>query len=421
MAQGIKAVRGMNDLLPGQTEQWHQLEALLMRVARQFGFSEIRPPIMEKTDVFSRPLGTTTDVVHKEMYSFEDRNGDSLSLRPEGTAGCMRAVIEHNLTYGQVQRLYYMGPMFRYEAPQKGRYRQFHHFGLEAVGMSGHEIEVELIVLMTTVLRALGILDQLELQINSLGTAVVRRQHKEALVAYFTKHQDRLDEDSLKRLTSNPLRILDSKNPVLSDLIQAAPTLMDYFDEESRQHFEQLCQLLDELGIAYTVNPCLVRGLDYYCHTVFEWVSSQLGAQGAVCGGGRYDGLMKQLGGRDTPAVGLAMGIERLLLLSEDFTPPSIDIYIVYDAQAASKAFSIAEKMRDKFTQLRIMTHGGGGGFKAQFKQAHKLGATLAVIVGRDEIKQHSVSVKLLGDEQTQTMVNEADLLPYIEKILSRG
>lgn len=420
MAQAIKAVRGMNDILPDQVHHWHQLEQTLVAIARQFGFSEIRLPMMEKTDVFSRSIGSTSDVVHKEMYSFEDRNGDSLSLRPEGTAGCMRAVIEHHLTYGQVQRMYYMGPMFRHERPQKGRYRQFHHFGLEAIGMSGHEIEVELILMMTKLWRSLGLLDRLELQINSLGTAAVRAKHKEALVAYLTQHKDALDEDSLKRLAANnPLRILDSKNEGMADLIKAAPSLMDYFDEVSQQHFDGLCQLLDELGVAYTVNPCLVRGLDYYCHTVFEWVSTDLGAQGTVCGGGRYDGLMKQMGGRDTPAVGLAMGMERLLLLVEADEPPAADIYMVYDAHASAKAFAVAESLRDKFNQLRIITHGGGGGYKAQFKQANKSGATLAVIVGQDELKQHSVSVKTLGDAQTQEMVKEEQLLSCIEKILN--
>ncbi len=411
----IQAIRGMNDILPDQSVIWQYLEQTMSRVLAQYGYDEIRMPVVEQTELFKRSIGEVTDIVEKEMYTFEDRNGDSLTLRPEGTAGCVRAGEQHGLLFNQVQRLWYMGPMFRHERPQKGRYRQFHQIGVECFGMEGPDIDAELLLMTARIWRALGLRDEVTLELNSLGSAEDRRRYREALVAYLSRHRDRLDEDSLRRLETNPLRILDSKNPETQKVLEDAPSLWEHISEDSREHFETLKKLLDEAGLPYRVNTRLVRGLDYYGKTVFEWVTDALGAQGTVCAGGRYDGLVEQLGGKSTPAVGFAMGLERLVLLLEtlELIPESVnrnaDIYVLaMGEQARSYAFSAAESLRDSMPSSVVVTHCGGGGFKSQMKKADRSGARLAIIVGDDEVAEECASIKdLRTAEQVRVSRNE--------------
>ena len=375
MAEIIRSIRGMNDLLPETTPYWQVIETTLKNVLAGYGYQEIRFPIVEKTELFKRSIGEVTDIVEKEMYTFEDRNGDSLTLRPEGTAGCVRAAMENGLL-NQTQRLWYMGPMFRHERPQKGRYRQFHQLGVEAYGFDGPDIDAEMIMLTARLWKALG-LKGVTLQINSLGSTQARLAYREVLIAYFEKHQAELDEDSQRRLHSNPLRILDSKNPAMQALNEAAPKLIDHLDDESKQHFEQLCQILDSVGIDYEINPRLVRGLDYYGKTVFEWVTDQLGSQGTVCAGGRYDGLVAQLGGKGATAIGFAIGLERLVALLEATQAlPDIkqtDAYLVaVGEQAMAQAPLLTERLRDELPGIKLISHCGGGSFKSQFKRADR-------------------------------------------------
>jgi histidyl-tRNA synthetase len=422
MANSIQAIRGMNDILPDQTPAWQYLEDSVRAVLHAYGYREIRLPILEKTELFKRSIGEVTDIVEKEMYTFEDRNGDSLTLRPEGTAGCVRAGIEQGLLYNQQQRLWYMGPMFRHERPQKGRYRQFHQIGVEVFGMAGPDIDAELILMTARIWRRLGIRD-VRLQLNSLGTLEARGRYREALVGYLEQHRASLDEDSLRRLSSNPLRILDSKNPALQAVIEGAPRLADYLDEESRQHFARLCALLDAAGLDYELNPRLVRGLDYYGKTVFEWVTTRLGAQGTVCAGGRYDVLVEFLGGRPTPAVGFAMGIERLIALLEEsgvaFPSQAPHVYIVtVGERAEAHGLVLADRLRDALPELRVLLNGGGGNFKNQFKRADKSGARLALILGDSELDAGQVGIKpLRGGEQE--LMAEADLPARLQACLS--
>lgn len=419
MAKNIQAIRGMNDYLPEDTALWQPIEAALKQVLTSYGYSEIRLPIVEQTPLFKRAIGEVTDVVEKEMYTFDDRNGDSLTLRPEGTAGCVRAGIEHGLLYNQEQRLWYIGPMFRHERPQKGRYRQFHQLGAEVFGLNGPDVDAELILLTARWWRALGISEHVSLELNSIGSLEARANYRDALVAYLEQFKDKLDEDCKRRMYSNPLRVLDSKNPEVQALLNDAPRLSEYLDEESREHFAGLCKLLDDAGIAYTVNERLVRGLDYYNRTVFEWVTNSLGAQGTVCAGGRYDGLVAQLGGHATPAVGFAMGLERLVLLVQavnpDFQPQrAVDVYLISSGEGTqSAAMRLAEKIRDAYPQVKLMTNYGGGNFKKQFARADKWGARIALVLGENEMNAGQINVKNLqsGDQQTISQDDVAAIL----------
>ena len=396
----------MHDILPDNSRLWQFLEDRVRDVLSRYGYSEIRTPIIETTELFRRSIGEVTDIVEKEMYTFDDRNGDSLTLRPEGTAGCVRAGIQSGLFHNQVQRLWYRGPMFRHERPQKGRYRQFHQIGVEAFGLAGPDIDLEIILITRRFWQALG-LDDLELQINTLGTAEERQVYREELVAYLLAHETKLDEDSRRRLDSNPLRILDSKNPELGELIDGAPVLMDFLGEASRSHFDRLCEGLQAARVEYVVNPRLVRGLDYYSLTVFEWVTEQLGAQGTVCAGGRYDGLVEQLGGKTTPAVGFAMGVERLVSLLET-REPELEMphaYLVLVGENPQReGMVLAESLRDKLPELRMITNCGMGSFKSQFKKADRSGARYALVLGEDELSRGVVGIKDLreGAEQQQ-------------------
>ncbi len=385
----INAIRGMNDILPDQTPVWHFLESSVKSVLGAYGYTEIRMPIVEQTELFKRSIGEVTDIVEKEMYTFEDRNGESLTLRPEGTASCVRAGEEHGLLFNQTQRLWYQGPMFRYEKPQKGRYRQFHQIGVETFGMASADIDAEVIMLSARLWKQLGILDAVTLQLNSLGSNEARAEYKEALVAYLSARKDQLDEDSQRRLITNPLRILDSKDPQTQLLLNDAPSLSDYLDVESREHFAQLREMLDQAGIAYELNPRLVRGLDYYCKTVFEWVTDKLGAQGTVCAGGRYDGLVKQLGGRPTPAVGFAMGVERLILLLEtlavipDEVKQPFDLYLAAEHKGLQPSLmTLAEQLRDEMPGLRVRVHCSG--LKNISTKARQTGAPWVVLVRQE-------------------------------------
>ncbi len=410
MAKNIQAIRGMNDYLPADTALWQRIEGTLKQVLGTYGYSEIRMPIVEQTPLFKRAIGEVTDVVEKEMYTFEDRNGESLTLRPEGTAGCVRAGIEHGLLYNQEQRMWYIGPMFRYERPQKGRYRQFNQLGVEVFGLNGPDIDAELIMLTARWWRALGIAENVSLELNSIGSLEARANYRDALVAFLEQHKEQLDEDCKRRMYTNPLRVLDSKNPEVQALLNGAPELADYLDEESREHFAGLCELLSLAGIPYTVNQRLVRGLDYYNRTVFEWVTTSLGAQGTVCAGGRYDGLVEQLGGRATPAVGFAMGLERLVLLVQavnpDFkAPATVDAYVISSgAGTQGAAMQLAEKLRDSLPELKVMTNYGGGNFKKQFARADKWGARIALVLGEDEVAAQQVVVKNLQSGEQETL-----------------
>jgi len=422
VAKSIQAIRGMNDLLPDQSPAWQQVESTIRRVAASYGYSEIRMPVLENTALFKRSIGEVTDIVEKEMYTFDDRNGESLTLRPEGTASCVRAGNQHGLLYNQIQRLWYMGPMFRYERPQKGRYRQFHQFGIETFGLSGADADAEVILLSARLWKAFGIADQVELQLNSLGSNEARARYRDALRDYLAQYQEQLDEDSKRRLDSNPLRILDSKDETTQSLLADAPRLSDYWDDESREHFAQLRARLDEAGINYTLNERLVRGLDYYNRTVFEWVTTALGAQGTVCAGGRYDGLVEQLGGKATPAVGFAMGMERLVLLlqEQDKLNPrrAVDAYLMpLGEQAELKAPAIAEQLRDALPELRLVTHCGGGAMKKQIKKADKSGAEVALIVGENELAEQQVTVKPLRSDAEQTTLSHAELVEFLRPL----
>ncbi|BDY06348.1 histidine--tRNA ligase [Ferrimonas sp. YFM] len=422
MSKQIQAIRGMNDCLPGESAKWQWVEAALRDTVASYGYQEIRTPIVEMTGLFKRAIGEVTDIVEKEMYTFEDRNGDSLTLRPEGTASTVRAGNEHGLLYNQEQRLWYMGPMFRHERPQKGRYRQFHQFGVEVYGIGSADADAEVLMMSARLWERLGIAETVRLEINTLGTSEERAAYRDALVAFLEQHKETLDEDSQRRMYTNPLRVLDSKNQQVQALLADAPALMDHLGEESKAHFSLLCELLDGAGIQYTVNPRLVRGLDYYNHTVFEWITDSLGAQGTVLAGGRYDGLVGQLGGKDTPAVGFASGIERLVLLLDtlgkfDALPAPVDLYVcAMGAGTLGSAMALADDLR-RDTDLAVMMHCGGGNFKKQMKRADKSGATVALIIGEDELQQGVVTVKPLraGGEQRQVSREElASLLPSL-------
>ena len=407
MAVMIQAIRGMNDLLPEDTSVWQQVESVLRQTLSSYGFNEVRMPIVEKTNLFCRAIGEVTDVVEKEMYSFEDRSGDHLSLRPEGTAGCVRSCLEHNLIYNQEQRLWYMGPMFRHERPQKGRYRQFHQMGCEVFGLDGPDIDAQLISLTYTIWKKLGIEKELELQLNSLGSAEERLAYKVDLVKFLEAHFEDLDEDCKRRTYTNPLRVLDTKDEKVIEILKNAPKLSDYFGEQTRNHFEGLRKFLDNLGIKYVLNDRLVRGLDYYNLTVFEWVTTALGSQGTVCGGGRYDSLVEQLGGAPTKAVGFGMGMERLILLLttlEKIKPNSnVDVYVLGSGENSElKMLEVSNLLRDALPTARVMTHCGGGNFKKQFKKADKLGAKVAVIIGEAEITNNSVTIKNMTDKDAE-------------------
>lgn len=424
--KSIQSIRGMHDILPDAVHLWQDLESQIRRLLDGYGFQEIRLPAVEFTELFARSIGDVTDIVEKEMYTFEDRNGDRLSLRPEGTAGCVRAGIEHGLLHNQVQRLWYKGPMFRHERPQKGRYRQFHQVGVEVFGIPGPDVDAELLAFTARLWKALG-LRNLRLELNTLGTPSSRLRYRERLIAYFESHRDALDPEALRRLHENPLRILDSKHPDTAAVARVAPTLLDDLDAESRAHFDGLLARLDALGIAYTHNPRLVRGLDYYTHTVFEWITDELGAQGTVCAGGRYDGLVEQLGGRATPAIGLAMGLERLvaLLIDQNLAgaPNAPDIYLVVPGTPAAgpDALALAERLRDELPTLRLVMNCGGGSMKAQMKKADRTGARYAVILGPDEIAAGTVVVKPLRDtDDGQLTLTQKDLPALMRARLDR-
>ncbi|HBO7515937.1 TPA: histidine--tRNA ligase [Pseudomonas aeruginosa] len=413
MSKSLQAIRGMNDILPEQTPAWRYLERTFAGLLDGYGYSEIRLPILEFTELFARGIGEGTDVVDKEMYTFLDRNGESLTMRPEGTAGCVRAVLEHGLSGGgQVQKLWYTGPMFRYEKPQKGRYRQFHQIGVEVFNLPGPDIDAELIILTWRLWQKLGMADAVTLQLNTLGSSEARARYREALVVYLQERFEQLDEDSQRRMTTNPLRILDSKVESTQALLVGAPTLHDYLDEESIAHFEGLKARLDAVGLRYEINQKLVRGLDYYCRTAFEWVTDKLGAQGTVCGGGRYDGLVSQFGGKPTPGVGFAMGVERLVLLLEtlgvipaELNRPA-DLYVcAFGEPAELAALTLAEQLRSAIPGIRLLVNAGAGSFKSQFKKADKSGARFALILGEDEVANRVVGFKPLRDEGEQQSI----------------
>lgn len=419
----IQAIRGMNDLLPADSSRWQYVEAVVMDILQRYGYQEIRFPIVESTELFKRSIGEVTDIVEKEMYTFEDRNGDSLTLRPEGTACCVRACEENGLLYNQTQRLWYMGPMFRHERPQKGRYRQFHQVGVETFGMQGPDIDAEVLLISARILRELGVIDSVQLQINSLGTSEARATYKAALVSYLENVKEQLDEDSLRRLSTNPLRILDSKDASTQSLLNGAPVLLDYLDPESAEHFAKLKILLDAAGVNYVVNPRLVRGLDYYGKTAFEWVTDKLGAQSTVCAGGRYDGLVEQLGGKPTPAVGFGIGLERLVLLvqSLDAFPegldPQADVYLVATGDVSLQSIQLSERIRDELPFVRLLTHCGSGNFKAQFKKADKSGSEIALILGEDEASQGKVTIKFLREEIEQVTLGWDEAIDYLSEL----
>ena len=420
MAKNIQAIRGMNDCSPTESPLWQWIEGQVRQILSSYGYSEVRMPIVESTPLFARAIGEVTDVVSKEMYTFWD-NDEQLTLRPEGTAGCVRAAIEHGWIYNNEQRLWYMGPMFRHERPQKGRYRQFHQAGVEVFGIATPEIDAELIILTARLWKALGIDQHVSLQLNSIGSLEARANYRSALVAFLENHQNLMSEEEKERLVKNPLRILDTKNQALQDVLDGAPKLLDYLDDESREHFAQLCGLLDAVGIQYEINPKLVRGLDYYNKTVFEWVTSALGAQGTVCGGGRYDGLVEQLGGHATSGIGFAMGLERLVLLVQEVNKSipvksAVDIYVVYQGEGTTlAAFQLAEKLRSELPHLSTMLHCSGGNFKKQFKRADKSGATLALVLGESEVQNNQVVVKhLLGAAEQQT-IDVANLIEHVK------
>ena len=423
MAKLIQAIRGMNDILPEQTPYWQYVESVFRKLMQSYGYQEIRMPIVENTALFKRSIGEVTDIVEKEMYTFEDRNGDSLTLRPEGTACCVRAAMQHGLLHNQTQRLWYTGPMFRHERPQKGRYRQFHQFGVETFGLAGPDIDAELILMSNRLWQLLGMSNDVILELNSLGSAEARQQYREELVKYFEAHQSELDEDSQRRLHTNPLRILDSKNPAMQQLNDNAPKLIEHLDDESKQEFETLCAILDSAGIQYKINPRLVRGLDYYSKTVFEWVTDKLGAQGTVCAGGRFDGLVEQLGGKATPAMGFALGLERLIELvdiPENWQKENeLNVYLVLAGElAAARGMSLAEKWRDEVPGLKLQVNCGGGSIKSQMKKADKSGAEVAFILGEDEINKSVIAVKSLREKKEQEIIELDKITDYLSKVI---
>ena len=420
----IQAITGMKDLLPEETPLWEKVEGVLRETVESYGYSEIRMPILEKTDLFVRSIGEVTDVVEKEMYSFEDVGGDKLSLRPEGTAGCVRACNEHGIIHNQERRLWYMGPMFRHEKPQKGRYREFHQFGIEVFGLKGPDIDAEILMLTNRIWQKFGISDHVKLELNSLGSSEERKQYRSKLVSFLEEHKDVLDEDSKRRMYTNPLRVLDSKNEAVQELLKDAPKLSDFFGEETLAHFNGLRKLLDEAGIHYEINDRLVRGLDYYNYTVFEWVTDLLGAQSTICGGGRYDGLVEQLGGQPSPAVGCAIGLERLMLVAEAVGQKEsrgpVDVYFCSMGEnARSRSFQIAEQLRTGIKGLRLMMNCGDGAFKKQFKKADKSGARYALVLGDDELEKGMIAVKDLRNDGSQQEVAIGDLPGFLSSALS--
>jgi histidyl-tRNA synthetase len=417
MSKFIKSIRGMHDVLPDDSHRWQGFEEIIRQLMTSYGYKEIRMPLVESTDLFCRSIGEVTDIVEKEMYTFEDRNGDKLTLRPEGTASCVRAGIQHGLLHNQVQRLWYNGPMFRHERPQKGRYRQFHQFGVEVYGIDTPDIDAELILISARLWKQLG-LKNIRLELNTLGSNQARQDYKDILVKYLNEHLELLDEDSLRRLKTNPLRILDSKNPAMKEMLDNAPSLMEHLDDESRQQFDKLRASLDATGIEYTINPRLVRGLDYYCKTVFEWITDELGAQGTICAGGRYDGLVEQLGGKSTPAVGFALGMERILALLEsqqEQAAETIDAYLVLlGDECEIKGLQLAEQMREQLPELKMIAHCGGGSMKSQMKKADKSGADVALILGEDELSKQQVTVKYLREKRDQQTVSFEGLSHFL-------
>ncbi len=420
-----RPVKGMNDVLPEVSGTWRYVETLVRDIVESYGYAEIRLPILEQTELFARSIGEVTDIVEKEMYSFEDRNGESVTMRPEATAGMVRAGITNGLFHNQRQKLWTMGPMFRYEKPQKGRYRQFYQFDVEAVGYDGPDVDAELIVMCARMWQAMN-LERLRLEINSLGTSEVRSRYREMLVEYFSGVKSQLDEDSIRRLEPNPLRILDSKNPEMQAVIAAAPVMVDYLDAESAEHFQGLKELLDAAGVSYTVNPRLVRGLDYYSRTVFEWVTDALGSQGAVCAGGRYDGLVEKLGGRPTPAIGWAMGIERLVALFEacgnEAPVPAADVYMVAVGDGAlEKAFGLAEELRDRIAGVRVEVNLGGGSFKSQLKRADRSNAEYALILGEQELADGRIGLKPLRSTEDQSSIALSELAETLAERLGKA
>ena len=421
MAKSIQSIRGMHDVLPDDSYRWQAFETVIRQLMAAYGYREIRMPLVESTDLFCRSIGEVTDIVEKEMYTFEDRNGDRLTLRPEGTASCVRAGIQHGLLHNQVQRLWYSGPMFRHERPQKGRYRQFHQFGAEVYGIDTPDIDAELILISARLWQQLG-LKGVRLELNTLGSNEARTEYKQVLVDYLNGHREQLDEDSLRRLETNPLRVLDSKNPAMKEMLDEAPALIDHLDEESKQQFDKLKSSLDEVGISYTINPRLVRGLDYYCKTVFEWVTDELGAQGTICAGGRYDGLVEQLGGKATPAIGFALGMERILALLESQQKQplqTVDIYMILIGAASEiKGLQISENIRDAVPGVKMITHCGGGSVKSQMKKADKSGAGIALIIAEDELENEQVTVKYLREKKEQETVSVDQLAAFITKIV---
>ena len=422
MSKALQAIRGMNDCLPAETGIWQMVETVLRRVASNYGFAEIRMPIVESTALFKRSIGEVTDIVEKEMYTFEDRNGDSLTLRPEGTASCVRACEEHSLlSNNQSQRLWYLGPMFRHERPQKGRYRQFFQIGVETFGMATPDIDAEVILLTARLWQKLGIQDAVELQLNTIGSAQTRIDYKAALVEFLTPVKDQLDEDSQRRLATNPLRILDSKDQNTQQLLNNAPQLHDYLDDESREHFAKLTQMLDAAGVAYQINQRLVRGLDYYGKTVFEWVTDKLGSQGTVCAGGRYDGLVEQLGGKPTPAVGFAMGVERLILLLETLSvipqavTTTLDVYITaLGGDTDQAALLLADAIRQQQPQIRVQSHCGGGSYKSQMKKALNSSARFVILLENDDIDAKRVRIKPLNEDGEQVELSNDTIAGWI-------
>lgn len=423
--QKVSAIRGMNDLLPGQSAQWERFEEIVRGWLRSYGYRNVRTPVLEHTRLFARGIGEVTDIVEKEMYTFNDAlNGDQLTMRPEMTAGIVRASIEHNLLYDRPHRVYSIGPVFRHERPQRGRYRQFHQIDVEALGFAGPDVDAELIVMLARLWKMLGLTD-IRLELNSLGQPAERAAHRAALIAHLKKHVDILDEDGKRRLYTNPLRVLDTKNPAMQEMADSAPRLFDFLGDESRAHFDGLCQRLTDAGIEYRLNPRLVRGLDYYNLTVFEWVTDRLGSQGTVCGGGRYDGLVELLGGKAAPAVGFAIGVERLLDLWEQTVPaqavPECEVYVVHQGEAAQRlAARVGEDLRD--AGFDVVVHAGASSFKAQFKRADASGARVAVILGDDEVANQSASVKYLrGVAEGDAAQQQVALAQLAEVLKSKG
>ncbi len=423
MSEPFQPIRGMADVLPVDSGTWQLLEAALREIAQAYGYRELRIPVVERTELFKRSIGEVTDIVEKEMYTFEDRNGASLTLRPEATAGIVRAGISNGLLHNQRQKVWFTGPMFRYERPQKGRYRQFHQFDVEALGFDGPDVDAEMILMTARLWRQLGI-DAVTLELNSLGTAESRQRYRDVLVEYFTAHESTLDDDSRKRLHRNPMRILDSKNPDMRTVVAGAPVLTEFLDAESAEHFAQLRAILDDAGVGYRLNPRLVRGLDYYCRTVFEWVTDRLGAQGTVCAGGRYDGLVEQLGGRPTPAIGWALGLERLLELYRVCGGADVlqapDLYLVAAGQGTlAPAFRLAEQLRQERPQFKVEINLGGGSFKVQLKRADKSGARFALVLGEAELADGTIGLKPLRESGEQRAVPWKELTAALDGLLA--